>query len=160
MTNDNSKGGKRNRRTRVEMAAELRARLAKIEAQIAGNFDESTEDGFMVTRLKRAIRRRETAINTAETLLNGRAATEKSPAVAGIDAKIENAEKRLADLRAAKGRALETQARVPFDVDVLRAALDSAVAGNEVEFPTGLYVLPGETTDAEVEAGSVQNQDD
>ena len=160
MTNE-SKGGKRNRRTRVEMAAIYEAKLAKIKAQIAGNFDETADDSYMVTRLKRAIRRRETALTTAGTLLNGRAATEKSPMVPSIGEKIANAEKRVADLRAAQNRAIEAQARVPFDVDVLRELLASAEKGEAVDFPTTLYVLPGENerTEAEIEAGSVSNQD-
>jgi chromosome segregation ATPase len=161
MTNGNSKGGKRNRRTRVEMLAELKAKQAKLEAQIAGTFDETTGDNYIVTRLKRAIRRRETAVGVANTLLHGKGATDKSPAVASIVDKIANAEKRLADLRMAQTRAFDTIARVPADVDVLRAALAEAETGKEVEFPTGLYILPGENdrTEAEVEAGSVSNQD-
>lgn len=155
-------GGKRNRRTRLEMKAALEAKLAKLQAQIDGSYDESGDDSFLVKRLRRAIRRRETAMGNAATLLGGRAATEKSPAVASIDSKIENAEKRLADLRLAKTRALEIQARVPFDIDVLRSSLEGAEAGTVLEFPTGLYVLPGESekTDAEIEAGSVSNVDD
>lgn len=160
-TNENS-GGKRNRRTRAQMAESLRAKLAKIEAQIAGNFDETADDSYMVTRLKRAIRRRDTALKSAATLLNGRHATDNSPAVSDIDTKIANAQKRLADLETAKSRAIETNGRVPFDLEVLNAALATAAKGETVEFPTGLYVLPGENekTEAEIEAGSVSNQDD
>lgn len=161
-TNENSGGGKRNRRTRAQMAEALRLKLAKIEAQIAGNFDETGDDNYMVTRLKRAIRRRDTALKSAATLLNGRAATENSPAVSDIETKIQNAQKRLADLETAKARAIETNGRVPFDLETLNAALASAVKGETVEFPTGLYILPGEgeRTEAEIEAGSVSNQDD
>jgi len=151
--------GKRNRRTRAEVAAELRARLAILEAKLAGNYDDSQEDGYIVKRLKAAIRRRETTLGTVETLLNGRKATEKSPQVAPIDEKIANAEKRLADLRASKVQALETQARVPFDIERLRGVLEMAERGEAVEFPTGLYLIPNEKTDAEHEAASVQNRD-
>jgi len=152
--NENSKT--RNRRTRVEMAEALRAKLAKIEAQIAGNFDESSDDSYMVTRLKRAIRRRDTALKVAATVLGGRNATENSPAVSDIDTKIANAQKRLADLTETKARAIETQGRVPFDLETLNAALAGAVKGETIEFPTGLYILPGEgeRTEGEIEAGA------
>lgn len=160
MTNENSKT-RNNRRTRVEMKAALEAKLAKLQAQIDGNYDESGDDSFLTKRLRRAIRSRETALGVAETLLYGRAATEKSPAIGGIETKIQNAEKRLADLFAAKQRAIETQARVPFDIDALRVALTGAEQGTVLEMPTGLYILPGEKTDAEIEAASVvSNLDD
>jgi uncharacterized protein (UPF0335 family) len=159
-TNENNGGkGKRNRRTRLEVMAELKAKLAKLEAKVAGVYDDSQEDGYTVKRLKAAIRRRETAQGTAETLLNGRAATEKSPQVSPIDEKIANAEKRLADLRKAKTQAMETIARLPFDIEVLRTLLERANKGEAVEFPTGLYLIPGEKTDAEHEAASVHDRD-
>jgi len=153
---NNGGGGKRNRRTRQEMLEKRLAEVAKLQAQIAGNFDESSDDSYMVTRLKRAIRRRDTALKVAGTVMGGRAATDNSPAVSDIDTKIANAQKRLADLTETKARAIETQARVPFDLETLNAALASAVKGETVEFPTGLYILPGEgeKTEGEIEAGA------
>ena len=150
----NENSGKRNRRTRQEMADKLRAQLAKIEAQIAGNFDATKDDSYIVTRLKRAIRRRDTALKLAGTVLGGKSATENSPAMSDIETKIANAQKRLADLTETKARAIETQARVPFDLETLNAALALAVKGEAVEFPSGLYVLPNEQTEGEVEAGA------
>lgn len=158
ITNDNEKNengkGKRNRRTRNEMIAAYEAKLARLKAQAEGTFDESDDDTYTVKRLRRAIRRRETAIGNAGTLLNGKAATEKSPAVPSILSKIENAEKRLADLRLAQKRAHEITAQVPFDVEKLTALLERAEKGEAVEFPTDLYILPGENdkTEAETEA--------
>jgi len=154
MTTNENKGGKRNRRTRVEVAEALRAKLAKIEAQIAGNFDATKDDSYIVTRLKAAIRRRDTALRVAATVIGGKKATENSPAMSDIDTKIANAQKRLADLTATKARAIETQARVPFDLETLNAALATAVKGEPVEFPSGLFVLPSEQTEGEVEAGA------
>jgi hypothetical protein len=155
-TNENNKGGKRNRRTRVEMLESMRAKVAKIEAQIAGNFDETADDSYMVTRLKRAIRRRDTAMKVAAAVLGGRVATENSPAVSDIETKILNAQKRLTDLTETKARAIETNGRVPFDLETLNDALRRAVAGETIEFPTGLYVLPGEgeRTEGEIEASA------
>jgi len=164
VTNENGKGngGKRNRRTREQIKAELEAKLAKINAKLNGTFVETDDESLLVKRLRRAIRKRETAIGNAGTLLTGRAATEKSPAIPTIDSKIENAQKRLDDLRLAKNRAMEIQARVPFDIDRLRSALEGAEKGTVLEFPTELYILPGEDekTDAEHEAASVSEQDD
>jgi len=154
MTTNENKGGKRNRRTRVEVAEVLRAKLAKLEAQIAGNFDATKDDSYIVTRLKRAIRRRDTALKLAATIIGGKSATENSPAMSDIDTKIANAQKRLADLTETKARAIETQARVPFDLETLNSALASAVKGETVEFPSGLYVLPNEQTEGEAEAGA------
>lgn len=155
MTTNETENGKRNRRTRKEMLEAARAKLAKLEAQVAGTWtgDES-DDNYMAKRLKAAIRRRETAIKNAETLLKGRAATKNSPAVSDIDTKIKNAEKRLSDMRDAKNRANEILARVPFDVETLQDALVKVDNGDEVEYPTGLYILPQESekTEAEHEA--------
>lgn len=155
---------KRNRRTRVEMLAALEAKLEKLKAQVSGTYDPTTDKGtFIEQRLRRAIRRRNTALGNAQTLMEGRPATERSPSVSPIDTKIENAEKRLADLRAAKARAVEMQAQLPFDIERLEALLAKADEGEEVEFPNDLYRLPneGERTDAEIEAGSVaENGDD
>lgn len=164
MTNEttNEKGGKRSRRTRVEQLEFLRQKMAKIEAQIAGNFDETQDDSYMVTRLKRAIRKRETALKAAGTLLNGRAATENSPAISAIAVKIANAETKLANLRTAVVRATEAEGRLPFDIATLRETLERASKGETVDFPEGLFVLPNEATrtEAEIEAGSVVSEQD
>jgi predicted glycoside hydrolase/deacetylase ChbG (UPF0249 family) len=154
---------KRNRRTRVEMLAALEAKLEKLKAQVSGTYDPTSDEGtFIEKRLRRAIRRRNTALGNAQTLMDGRQATERSPSVSPIDVKIENAEKRLTDLRAAKARAVEMQAQLPFDIERLEALLEKAEAGEDVEFPNDLYRLPneGERTDAEIEAGSVVDNND
>ena len=161
MTNEtNETKGKRNRRTRAQVAEALRAKLAKIEAQMAGTFDESSDESLLVTRLKRAIRRRDTVLKSAFTLLNGKPGTQNSPAISPIDVKIAGFQKRLDDAVKAKARALETIERLPADQATLNVALASAVKGETVEFPTGLYAIPGEgeQTETEIEAASANEQ--
>ena len=150
-TNENKT---RNRRTRAQMIADMETKLAKLRAQAEGKFDPSTDENYGVKRLRSAIRRRETLLTTACVVLNGRAATDKSPAVADIDQKIANAEQRVANLRLTKDRAIEQTAALPGDIDTLRALLARAEAGETVEFPTtGLYPIPENKTEAETEAG-------
>jgi hypothetical protein len=135
------------------MLAKRLAEVAKLQAQIAGTFDE-TGDGFLVTRLKRAIRSRDTALRVAQTVLGGRNKTENSPAVSDIDTKIANAQKRLADLVQTKANAIEVQAQVPFDLETLNSALSGAIDGTVLEFPVLQYRLSTERTEGEVEAGA------
>lgn len=160
MTETNKQG--RNRRTREEMIAAVEAKLARLKAQAEGTYDETADDTFLVKSLKRAIRSRETAIKQSQTLLRGRAGTEKSPAVADIEQKIANAENRVMNLHAAKARALEMEARLPFDVQNLRELLERAEKGETVNMPTDLYILPNQAdrTDAEIEAGTVLTSDE
>ena len=162
MTNENTGKATRNRRTRVQVMADLEAKLARLKAQVEGTYSEDTEsDTWLVKQLRRAIRRRETAMGNATTLLEGRKATEKSPAIGTIDSKIANAETRLKDMHLAKSRAIEQLALLPNDIERLRDALTLAESDDKAnaEMPTGLYVLPNESerTDAEIEAGSVSN---
>ena len=152
--NENSGGKTRNRRTRQEMLAKRLAEVAKLQAQIAGNFDGEGTDGFLVTRIKRAIRSRDTAIRVAQTVLGGRSKTENSPAVSDIDTKIANAQKRLADLVLTKTNAVEVLAKVPADLDTLNSALPGAIDGTVLEFPVLSFKLSTERTEGEVEAGA------
>lgn len=150
----NETTGKRNRRTRAQMIAEYETKLATLKAKQEGTFDPATDDNYGVKRLRSAVRRRDTLLTTAGTLLNGRAATEKSPAVSDIDTKIANAEQRVANLKLSKVRAIEQMAALPADIDTLRALLVRAEAGETVEMPTNLYPIPENKTDAEIEAGA------
>ena len=151
---------KRKRATRTEMIERLAAKLEKLQAQAAGNYDE-TGDSLNTKRLRSALRKRRTLLHRAETLLNGRAPTAKSPAQNGIDEKIENAQKRLDDLQEAKRRATEQTANLPFDIAKLEKLLADVEEGGscEAEFPTDLYRIPGENTVAETE-NAAANADD
>jgi predicted nucleic acid-binding Zn-ribbon protein len=155
---------KRNRRTRVEMLAALQEKLDRLKAQVSGTYDPTNDEGtYIVQRIRRAIRRRNTAMGNANTLLNGRPATDRSPAVAPVGEKIANAEHRIAELRKAQNRATEILSNVPGDIERLEALLKRAESGDEVEMPNDLYMLPSDEdrTSAEVEAsaGGVGQED-
>ena len=156
-TNTNETKNKRHRATRDEMLAKLKAKIAKIEAQQAGAFNPETEDGYMVKRLNAAIRRRETVLKAAGTLINGRAATQSSPMLPPIATKIANAETRLASLRADLAQAEAVQVAMPGDIERLTSLLAQVEAGETVEFPTDLFPLPDDSkrSDAQIEAASV-----
>jgi hypothetical protein len=89
--------GRKKTRPIADRKAELLAKLAILEAKENGTYEPSMEpDGLK--GVKAALRRRKTALHQAQILIAGRAATDKSPALPGIDAKIENAQKRLDNL--------------------------------------------------------------
>lgn len=150
---------KRKRATRKEMIERKRAELEKLLAQEAGTFTDEGSD--MAKRLRKAMKKRRTILHRAEVLLNGRPATEKSPAVNGIDEKIQNAEKRLNDLIESKRRAELQVANLPFDIEKLELLLEEDEAGEEVSFPDDLFKIGGEKpTDREVEVKvSTENED-
>ena len=159
MTENEKTKATRNRRTRAQIIADLEAKLAKAKAKAEGTYDASADDTFGVKRLRTAIRTRETAMTAASNLLNGKAATEKSPALSDIDTKIANAMARIANMQAAKARAIEQIGALPADIDRLRALLAKAETGETVEFPNDLYRLPTEKSAEETEAASVLHQD-
>ena len=156
------------RRTPEEMAAHY-AKLAeqyqeKAERQARG---ERIQGNSMVSRLKRALRTRETLLNRAQVTVNGKAATAKSPALPTIDEKIANVEKRLADYRETRSNALAQIAEFPQDIETLKALLASIDAGDvdpdDVEFPRDLHKAPGEgsTTSGEAETlASIDQEND
>lgn len=156
MTNDQNK---RKRATREEMIAKTQAKLDKLLAQKEGSFTPDAET-LVVKRLRSALRRRKTALHRAEVMVNGRAATEKSPPMNGIDEKIENAQKRLADLVSSKERAEERIANLPFDISRIETILETAENdGTEPEFPTDLFMLDNESTDSETEVAAGEPED-
>lgn len=152
---------KRKRATRQEMIERLEAKLAKLQAQAEGSFTPDAET-LTVKRLRSALRKRRTLLHRAEVMVNGRPGTEKSPATNGIDEKIENARKRLADLEQSKRNAEERIAALPFDIERLESLLEQSETGAEVEFPTDLFPIGGEATETEVEvaAGEPEESDD
>lgn len=151
MTNDSNK---RKRATREEMIRRTEEKLAKLKAQAEGSFTPDAET-LTVKRLRNALRRRKTALHRATVMLNGRAATEKSPSMNGIDEKIENARKRLADLEASKSRAEERVANLPFDISRIETILEDAEkSGTEPTFPDDLFPLDNESTESEVEVAA------
>jgi len=153
-------GNKRTRRTREQIMADLERKLEAMRAKAQGTYDESQDETFIVKHLRRAIRRNETAVRNADTLLQGRPGTDKSPAIADIDSKIANAEQRVRDLNAAKTAALTVQAQAPFNIQKLTATLALAEAGETVEMPGDLFALPGDDTDVQKEVAFANKASD
>lgn len=141
---------KRKRATRKEMIERKKAELEKLLAQEAGTYT-GDEGSDIAKRLRKAAKKRKTLLHRAQVLLFGRPATEKSPAVNGIEEKIENAQKRLDNLIESKRRAEEQVANLPFDIEKLELLLEEDERGEEVEFPTDLFRIGGKETDREVE---------
>lgn len=156
MTNTRQK-----RRTDEEMLAHFEAEkqriLDRMQAKAEGR--PVTEGSGLSSRLKRAKRTRETALHRAQVAVNGKAATAKSPALPTIEEKIERAQKRLDDLIETQNRALEQIAELPKDIERLELLIEAEAAGDDVEFPKGLYRLPGEGEQTEGEAETVASID-
>jgi hypothetical protein len=137
---------RRKRRTRAEILAETLAKAEKIKAQLAGEWS-GDNDTSIVGKIKGALRKRKTAVHAANVTINGRAATENSPSINGVDEQIARLETRLSDKKESKIRALAVLETCPDDITRLEALLQEALNGQDVEFPDDLTPLPtGETT--------------
>lgn len=150
-------GQKRNRRTREEMLAHYQAQIERLEAAMAGAPDTSTESGVLKS-LKRALRKRETALRAANVTLNGvKAEDGKGYVRSPIADKIAQTEARLESQRRTAAEAEEQRAALPFDIDRLSALVEAAENGETVEFPDDLTPLPGEEnrTDEQHEAAFI-----
>ena len=100
-----------------------------------------------------------TALHRANVVLDGHAGSEKSPAINGIAAKIENAQRRLESLIEARNRAVEQIENLPGDIERLEAALAQAEAGGEIEMPEGLTMIEASNeAEVEVEAGMGESE--
>ena len=155
MTEQKRKRGKN--RTPEEIIADLEKKIEIQKAKAAGTYDPE-KDSYGVKRIRAALRRRKTALHAAEVTINGRAATAKSPALNGIDDKIDNARSRLDNLTETRNRAMLSIANLPDDIRVLEDLVQRAEKGEEVEFPTGLHHIPGDQTEAEAETASVLDE--
>jgi len=150
------------RRTRAQMIEEMEAKLAAYKAKEDGTYTSDSET-LIGKRLKGGLKRRRTLLHRAQVLIAGRAATEKSPPMNGIDDKIERAEARLEDLIESRERANEQVARLPGDIEAIAKAIEVDEQGLETaEFPSDLLALPGEgeQTNAEAETVHATNDDD
>ncbi len=151
---------RKQRRTRAQMIEEWKAKITKAEAQEEGTYDSDSET-LVGRRLRGAMKKRKTILHRAGVLLQGRAATEKSPPMNGIVQKIERARQRLADLIESGARAEQQVANLPFDIERLAELIEAEEKGEDVEFPNDLLRLPGEgeqtDTEAEVAAGTSED---
>lgn len=164
--NDNVNSGtpttnRRKRRSPEELYQEALAKAEMYKAKMEGTY-QPENDSYGVKRIRAALRKRKTALHAAQVTIDGRASTDKSPALNGIDAKIENAERRLEQLRETRERAMEQIAALPSDIETLSELVERIEDGEaEPEFPKGLHRLPGEgeQTEAEAEVASVLDND-
>jgi len=148
---------KRKHRTPEQRIADLQAEIAKLEAKKNGTYDP-TQEGDTMSRLRAALRRRQTVLKEALMLRDGRPGTAKSPALNPLEVKIQNAEERLERLTRDKAIMEKRVANLPGDIERLELLIDAAEKGEEVEMPTDLLRLSDddkEPSDARVEANHV-----
>lgn len=153
---------RKTKRSKEVLLAEAQERVAKLMAQIDGTYVRENEEKTGIKAVRFALKRRKTELHRATVLVNGRAATAKSPALAGIHEKIANAGERLEKLREAAWRGEDFMANLPFDIGRLDALLQLAeTEGEEIEVPTGMFKIGGEDerTEAEIEAKVVTSDD-
>ncbi len=156
MTTDSNttetKTTKRPKRSLAERRAALQAQIAILDAKEDGTY-EMERSGLKAVKF--ALRRRETEKHNAEVLINGRASTAKSPALATIAEKVANAETRLASLKAGQERAQGFLDNLPTDIELLQGLVTLGEAGETVEVPDGLYQMEMEDkTEVEVEVAA------
>ena len=146
MTADkNNETPKRKRATREEMIERRRQELAELEAKANGTYVPTGPEAIRKSILK-SRRIRQSALNLAQRELAGREATEKSPAIAPLVDRIENAEQRLADLREKLDTYTEQTLNLPEDIARLDKLIEDHDAGKtNVEFPTDLSELEQDT---------------
>jgi hypothetical protein len=151
----------RKTRTIAERKADLIAKLAILEAKENGTYVRENAEKTGLKAVRYALRRRKTELHRAKVLVEGRAATANSPALAGIMDKIENAEQRLAKLREAAEKGENFIANLPFDIDRLEKLVLVGEAGDDVEVPSDLTRLGNEAdrTDAEIETKVATSED-
>lgn len=156
-------GKKRTRRTIEERIAATQAEMARLQAIKDGTYvrGEATSGNPVLTQVKKALRVRKTALHNAQIITDGRAATEKSPRQSTLAEKIENAEKRLNNLRETKKRSDQIIADTPFDIERLEALIELAESGEDITFPDNLTPLPSESekTDTEHEVTALTAND-
>lgn len=133
---------------------------AKAEARERG---ERVQGNSLVSRLKARLRKTETTLRTAGITLNGVPKEEgKGWNRPPIAEKIAKTQERLESQIETKRRAEEFQAKLPFDVKRLNAAIKAIEEGEEdVVFPSDLTPLSqDEKTDEEHEAAHIAGMDE
>ena len=153
---------KRNRKTRQEMLAVRLAQVAKLEAQIEGNYQDDQESDILKA-LKNRLRKTHTALRAASVIINGVTKEDgKGWMRAPQTEKIEKTRRRLEDQIHTLDRAEVVSAELPFDVDILTTSIAAVEAGDtDVKFPTDLHSFKGDgvKTDEEVEADFIAKEE-
>ncbi len=152
-------GTKRNRRSQAEMLAHYQAEVEKLQAKIDGSYQDENESNILKA-LKRRLRKTETAFRSAGLVVNGVQKDDgKGWTRAPQAVKIAKTEARLADQNETLDRAETLMAKLPFDVEVLTAAIKASEIGDIVEFPEGLTPLEAPKTDEEHEAAFIASEE-
>lgn len=153
-----------NSRAKKRNPAEMKAHYLEMAQQCQDRIDgKEIEDrgGDIIKSLKGRLRKTETALRSAQVLVNGITSDDgKGWTKAPQSEKIVKTRARLAQQIDALERAEEFAAALPFDVNRLQDLVKAAELGEEVEMPTDLRPLKRQTTsDEEVEADFIANQE-
>jgi hypothetical protein len=145
------------------MLAHYAEKVQRLQDQIAGR-DVEDASGDLVKSLKKRLRKTETALRSAQIMVNGITKDDgKGWQRAPIAEKIATTESRLEQQREAAVYANEQTAELPFDVDRLKLLISAAELGEDVEFPTDLKPLSRKEgvvkSDEETEADFIASEE-
>ena len=148
------------KRTTEEMQQHYLDMAQRCQDRIDGKEVEDLH-GDILKSLKKRLRRTETALRSAQVLVNGITSDDgKGWTKAPQSEKIVKTRQRLAQQIDALERAEEFAAALPFDVNRLGDLIKAAELGETVEMPNDLRPLKREnSTDEEVEADFIANQE-
>jgi len=144
----------------AKQKAKLLAQLAIVEQKEAGTYQIEREG---VKALKFALRKRNKVLHAAQVLVNGRAATSKSPVLPTVASKIQNLRDRLTNMIEGADRANLFLENLPKDIELLEGLVVIAEGdtGEIPPMPTDLYRLETDNeTDVEVEVRVTIESDD
>jgi hypothetical protein len=157
--NKEEKKDRKPRNTRAQQIAVLEAKLAEMKAKEAGTFVDTS----VLKRLEKRLKQTERELKSAKTALYGVQKKDgKGWVTAPITEKIERLQDRLASHKETQRRATEFEAKLPFDIKRLKAAIEVAKTDQDVNFPEDLTPLqrPEKRTDEQHEANAVVTQDE
>ena len=148
------------KRTTEEMQQHYLDMAQRCQDRIDGKEVEDLH-GDILKSLKKRLRRTETALRSAQVLVNGITSDDgKGWTKAPQSEKIVKTRQRLAQQIDALERAEEFAAALPFDVNRLSDLVKAAELGETVEMPNDLRPLKREnSSDEEVEADFIANQE-
>lgn len=145
-----------------EMKAYYEMKAAECQDRIDGKEIED-RGGDVLKALKARLRKTETALRSAQVLVNGITSDDgKGWQKAPQSEKIVKTRARLAQQIDALERAEEFAAQLPFNVTRLTDLIKAAELGEDVEMPTNLFPLKRQTekvSDEEIEADFIANSE-
>ena len=144
---------RRRRRTREERMQELQRKLERMQMQASGEFVPQ-DDPTGEKTVRRALKKRQTAIRNAQELIDGKPNPEKPGKYLAnpIDIKIENKERQLRNLYAERDEANRQLAELPVDISRLESLVERVESGETVELPEDLHpIRSGEAEDVDAD---------